>query len=106
MSDFVRSRHVLYHNNGDGSFTDVSGLLLFDKLLGAAFSVSFIDYDNDRDLDIYVVNDKAVNSLGNVLWRIDGDGCLDWCWTDVSSESGADIVVHAMGLATGDYDND
>jgi enediyne biosynthesis protein E4 len=106
MSDFVRSRDVLYHNNGDGTFTDVSGLLLFDKLLGAAFSVSFVDYDNDRDLDIYVVNDKAVNPLGNVLWRNDGEGCLDWCWTDVSAQTGADTVVHSMGLGTGDYDND
>ena len=106
LTDFVRSRDVLYHNNGDGTFTDVSGLLTFDKLLGAGFSVSFADYDNDRDLDIYVVNDKAVNSLGNVLWRNDGEGCYDWCWTDVSAESGADTVLHGMGLATGDYDND
>jgi enediyne biosynthesis protein E4 len=106
LSDFIRSRDVLYHNNGDGTFTDVSGLLAFDKLLGAAFSVSFVDYDNDRDLDIYIVNDKAVNPLGNVLWRNDGEGCQGWCWADVSAESGADTVVHAMGLATGDYDND
>ena len=106
MSDFVRSRDVLYHNNGDGSFTDVSGLLGFNELLGAAFSVSWVDYDDDRDLDIYVVNDKAVNALGNVLWRNDGAGCAAWCFTDVSERAGADAVVHSMGLATGDYDND
>ena len=106
IKNFVRSRDVLYHNNGDGTFTDVSGLLEFDKLLGAGFSVSFVDYDNDRDLDIYVVNDKAVNALGNVLWRNDGAGCQHWCWIDVSAESGTDTVVHSMGLATGDYDND
>ena len=106
ITDFARSRDVLYHNNGDGSFTDVSGLLGFEALLGAGFSVSWVDYDNDRDLDIYVVNDKAVNALGNVLWRNDGPGCAGWCFTDVSARAGADAVAHSMGLATGDYDND
>lgn len=106
LTDFTRSRDVLYQNNGDGTFTDVSGLLTFDKLLGAGFSVSFVDYDNDLDLDLYIVNDKAVNPVGNVLWRNDGDGCHGWCWTDVSDASNTDSVVHGMGLAIGDYDND
>lgn len=106
LNNFLRSRDVLYQNNGDGTFTDVSGLLAFEKLLGAGFSVSFIDYDNDLDLDLYVVNDKAVNPVGNVLWRNDGRGCHGWCWTDVSEQANADAVVHGMGLASGDYDND
>lgn len=106
LTDFSRSRDVLYRNNGDGTFTDVSGLLLFEKLLGAGFSVSFVDYDNDLDLDLYVVNDKAVNPIGNVLWRNDGEGCDAWCWTDVSEVSNTDLIAHGMGLAVGDYDND
>ncbi len=106
LLDFSRSRDALYHNNGDGSFTDVSGLLGFEALLGAGFAVSWLDYDNDRDLDLYVVNDKAVNALGNVLWRNDGAGCGGWCFADVSARSGAGSVVHGMGLASGDYDND
>ena len=106
LLDFSRSRDVLYHNNRDGSFTDVSGLLGFEALLGAGFAVSWLDYDDDRDLDLYVVNDKAVNALGNVLWRNDGTGCGGWCFTNVSARSGADSVAHGMGLATGDYDND
>jgi hypothetical protein len=106
LLDFARSRDVLYHNNGDGTFTDVSGLLGFEALLGAGFAVSWLDYDDDRDLDLYVVNDKAINALGNVLWRNDGAGCGGWCFTNVSARSGADSVVHGMGLATGDYDND
>ena len=106
LGDFSRSRDVLYHSNGNGSFTDVSGLLEFDKLLGSGFAVSWVDYDDDRDLDLYVINDKVINAVGNVLWRNDGAGCAGWCFTDVSSRSGADAVVHGMGLATGDYDND
>ncbi len=106
ISDFARSRDVLYHNNGDGSFTDVSGLLGFEQLLGAGFAVTWADVDDDRDLDLYIVNDKAVNALGNVLWRNDGPGCGGWCFSDASASSGADVVSHGMGLATGDYDND
>jgi len=106
LLDFSRSRDALYHNNGDGSFTDVSGLLGFETLLGAGFAVSWLDYDGDRDLDLYVVNDKAVNAVGNVLWRNDGAGCAGWCFTNASAGAGAGAVVHGMGLATGDYDND
>ncbi len=106
LVDFADSRDVLYRNNGDGTFTDVSELLSYEKRLGAGFSVSFVDYDSDLDLDIYVVNDKAVNPIGNVLWRNDGAGCVEWCWTDVSEETNTDNVVHGMGLAVGDYDND
>ena len=106
LKDYARSRDALYHNNGDGTFTDVSGLLAFERLLGAAFAVSWADYDNDRDLDLYVVNDKVLNAIGNVLWRNDGPGCHGWCFTDVSAASGADAMVHGMGLASGDYDND
>ena len=106
LVDFSRSRDTLYHNNGDGSFTDVSGLLGFELLLGAGFAVSWLDYDNDRDLDLYVVNDKVINAVGNVLWRNDGQGCAGWCFTNVSAQAGADAVAHGMGLATGDYDND
>ncbi len=105
-SDFSQSRDTLYHNNGDGTFTDVSGLLGFEALLGAGFAVSWLDYDDDRDLDLYVVNDKAVNALGNVLWRNDGAGCAGWCFRNVSALAGADTIVHGMGLAVGDYDND
>ena len=106
LSDFSRSRDALYHNNGNGSFTDVSGLLRFERLLGSGFAASWVDYDDDRDLDLYVVNDKVINAVGNVLWRNDGAGCGGWCFTDVSARAGADAVVHGMGLATGDYDND
>ncbi len=115
------ARDTLYHNQGDGSFVDVSYLLEYDLLLGAGFSASFSDYDNDGDADIYVVNDQFKNMLGNILWRNDGPGCvppdgdglsakeehgLNWCWTEASVEAGARTFIHGMGLAVGDYDND
>jgi cytochrome c peroxidase len=95
----------LYHNNGDGTFTDVSDWL-GGGLNGAGFVASFTDYDNDGDLDIYLVNDTFISGIGNKLWRNDGPGCGGWCFTQVAAQAGADSRLFGMGLAVGDYDND
>lgn len=95
----------LYRNNGDGTFEDVTRLLR-SKITGAAFVATFTDYDNDGDLDIYLVNDEFINPVGNGLWRNDGPGCDGWCFTELSAEAGADTRLMGMGLATADYDND
>ncbi len=104
--DFGAQQDRLYHNNGDGSFTDVTGSLDYAWTLGAGFAPTFFDYDGDGDSDIYVVNDKLQNKIGNVLWRNDGAGCGHWCWTNVSAESGADLMINGMGVDASDYDND
>lgn len=98
----------LFHNEGDGGFTDVSDLLPGDKSAGWGFVAGWLDYDNDRDLDLYLVNDvRGTGYLpGNALLRNDGQGCNGWCFTDVSEESGAGVRADGMGLAVGDYDND
>ncbi len=104
--DFNDFQDVLYHNNGDGTFSDVSDLLVYDKLLGAGFTATFVDYDGDVDLDLYIINDEYMNPIGNVLFRNDGSGCGGWCWSDVSAETNADVVLSGMGIAVADYDND
>jgi hypothetical protein len=96
----------LYHNNGDGTFTDVTQSVLGSMYSGAGFVATFVDYDNDGDQDIYLVNDEFINPIGNVLWRNDGSGCDGWCFTNVATEAGADTTVMGMGLATADYDGD
>ncbi|MCO5185199.1 MAG: FG-GAP-like repeat-containing protein [Anaerolineae bacterium] len=93
----------LYHNNGDGTFSDVSHLLSLEQRSKMGFLAGFADYDNDGDADLYVINDRL---LANTLWRNDGAGCGGWCFTDVSVAAGADTRVYGMGLGTGDYDND
>lgn len=95
----------LYHNNGDGTFTEVTHLLN-GGVTGAGFIASFTDYDNDGDLDLYLVNDEFINPIGNKLWRNDGAGCNGWCFTQVAKEAGANSTVFGMGLAAADYDND
>ena len=103
---------ALYRNNGDGTFEDVTQMLgnagIFpSNVLGAGFKPAFLDFDNDGDFDIYVVNDFGAENFPNVLWRNDGpDGSGGWKFTDVSAAAGADAVMYGMGFAAGDYDND
>jgi hypothetical protein len=109
-----QSMDFLYRNNGDGTFTDVTSLLCPNgvgncpQLNGLAFSAGWVDYDNDADLDLYVVNDYiTTHRWPNVLWRNDGsDGAGEWIFTDVSAASGAGVAINSMGLGVGDYDND
>lgn len=100
---FEANRDRLYLNDGSGGFVDVTQSLNGDATLGAGFAATFFDYDGDGDVDLYVVNDKFRNPIGNVLWRNEGAGCGAWCWTNVSLEAGAGAVMHGMGLAVGDY---
>ena len=103
---------ALYHNAGNGTFENVTSLLgdtsaYPSAARGAGFKPAFVDYDNDGDMDIYVVNDFGAANYPNVLWRNDGAGTAgEWLFTDVSRESGTDLSIFGMGLAAGDYDND
>ena len=98
---------AFYLNNGDGTFVNIISNLVYLQTLKPSLAVTFFDYDNDGDQDLYVVVDKL---RGNVLWRNDGpavDGCgPNWCFTDVSVTTNTDTPVHGMGVATGDVDND
>ena len=108
---------ALYHNEGDGAFTSVAGLLgnagdpgadeAIGNLWGAGFQPGWVDVDNDGDPDLYVVNDFGIRVRPNVLWRNDGLGADgSWAFTDISIGSGADVPIYGMGLAVGDYDLD
>ncbi|RMD93953.1 MAG: CRTAC1 family protein [Calditrichaeota bacterium] len=94
---------VLYRNNGDGTFTDVSRSSGIAHEKGYGLGVIFVDYDQDGDQDIYVANDSSPN----FLFRNNGDGTF----TDVALAAG---VSHrgdgreqaGMGVDFGDYDQD
>jgi len=109
---------ALYHNNGDGTFSDMTHLLgatqrpthekgNYGNVWGAGFQPSWVDFDNDGDPDLYVVNDFGEDIQPNVLWRNDGlgpDGA--WRFVDISAQSGADAAMFGMGLAVADYNTD
>ena len=91
----------LYHNNQDGTFTDVSRQAgVDDPEARFGLTVIWTDFDNDGKLDLFVSNDGEAN----YLYRNDGSGKF----SDVGLASGVaaneDGVEQAnMGLAVGDY---
>ena len=91
----------LYMNNGDGTFSDVTGSSGLDNSDGhLSFCSSFFDYDNDGWQDIYIANDKSNNK--NIMYHNNGDGTF----TDTSVSTGTDLGIDAMSTTISDYDND
>ena len=88
-------RDGLYHNNGDGTFTNLARELGIP--LGAGMGVDFSDYDNDGDIDIYVTNLARDFLLTN-----NGDGTFE----DNGEALGITNVTMAWGVNFFDYDND
>ncbi|TCK71772.1 VCBS repeat protein [Acidipila rosea] len=87
---------ALYHNNHDGTFTDVTakaGIATPCYAMGGAVG----DYNNDGWPDIYVTC-----LGGNVLYRNNGDGTF----TDVTKKAGVANGRWSTGAAFGDYDGD
>lgn len=94
---------VLYSNNGDGTFTDVSHQSGVGRVASTGMGMVCADYDNDGDTDVFVVND----ALGNFLLQNDGSGHFE----EVGLVLGlalnfAGIPLGNMGVDCGDYDND
>ncbi len=94
---------VLYHNNGNGTFTDVTKKAGITERWGRGLGVVWSDLDGDGDLDIYAAKD----AVPNALYRNNGDGTF----TDVTLESGTGYSEDGrpesgMGTDAGDYDGD
>ena len=71
---------ILYHNNGDGTFEDVTKKMGIVDLDGRAMGVGAADYDDDGFVDIYVANDHTMN----YLWHNNGGKSF----TDMGTPSG------------------
>ena len=93
----------LFHNNGDGTFTDVSEKAgVADKPGYYGLGAVFADINNDGKIDLLVGND----STPNYLYLNKGDGAFE----DVSYASGFAVngvgqETASMGIAVGDYEN-
>jgi hypothetical protein len=93
----------LFHNNGDGTFTDVSEKAgVADKGGYYGLSSAFVDVNNDGKVDLLVADD----STPNYLYLNKGDGTFE----DVSYASGYALnesgrETASMGIAVGDYRN-
>ncbi len=93
----------LFHNNGDGTFTDVSKESGIAQYPGKAWGVVACDINNDGHMDLFVAND----TVGNFLLLNQGNGRF----TDIGTEAGVAYNAEGsprsgMGVDAADYDGD
>ena len=95
---------LLYRNNGDGTFSDVTAASGIRTDIGMyGLGVATADYDQDGDIDIYVANDATPNQL----YRNRGDGTFEEVAAVSAVAYGVDgIEAGSMGTSFGDYDGD
>jgi len=101
--NYAGTPNQLFHNNGDGTFTDVSRASGIASHVGKGMGVSFADFDGDGFTDVFVAND----SIRNFLFRNKGDGTFE----EVGLQSGVALsddgnAIAGMGADFRDYDND
>jgi hypothetical protein len=101
--NFKGTPNILYKNNGDGTFSDVSLSSHIGRYVGKGMGLAFADYDNDGFTDVFVSNDTSPN----FLMHNNGDGTFK----DVALEQGVAYtangsVVAGMGADFRDLNND
>jgi len=121
------ARCILYHNNGDGTFTDVTARAGVQNSGLWASSAAWFDYDNDGKLDLIIANYVDWSPERNFYCGDRGPGMRSYChpddfhgqpptlyhnngdgtFTDVSKSSGVGLKGgNGLGVVTFDYDND
>lgn len=93
---------LVYHNDGNGHFTEISQIAGLGKP-GKGLGIGLADYDRDGHIDIFVAND----SMPEFLYRNKGDGTFE----DVALSSGVAVdgeghTYAGMGVGFEDYNND
>lgn len=99
LTSGTSNRNRLFRNNADGTFTEKTNWAQVADENKLPFCAAFFDYDNDRWPDIYIANDKLPP---NTLLRNNGNGTF----MDVSVATQSNVVMSAMCVAIGDYNND
>ena len=99
---YIGEPNILYHNNGDGTFTDVSATAGIANQIGRGMGVAIADYDGDGWMDIFVANDNE----RNFLFKNRGGKGFD----EVGVESAVaytddGVPVSSMGVDFRDWDN-
>jgi hypothetical protein len=102
-SVYKGSPAILYHNNGNGTFTDVTSAAGIYQPDGKNLSVAAVDYDDDGWPDLFVAND-GVNAY---LYHNEHNGTF----SEVGLLAGMALtgrgkIMAAMCMSLGDYDND
>lgn len=102
-SNFEATHSVLYRNNGDGTFTDVSAEAGIKQATAKALGVIALDLDDDGLLDIFVASDSVPNLLYRNLGggRFESVGLVSGC-----AVNGAGLAQGSMGVDADDLDGD
>jgi hypothetical protein len=103
IQNFKGSSSKLFHNNRDGTFTDVSEKARIANPRGKGLGVVALDYDNDGRIDVFQANDAAAN----FLYHNNGDGTF----SEVALEAGVAFDPNGnarggMGVDAEDLDGD
>src|SRR5580692_5524546 len=96
----------LFHNKDGKSFEDVTQQVGIKRESGCV-GVTFVDYDHDGDLDLYLTMQPtsartAAEAAHNIMWRNNGNSTF----TDVSAETALGFDATAAGVVTTDFNND
>jgi enediyne biosynthesis protein E4 len=105
---FSPSTSFLYHNNGDGTFTDVTKGTAIAKALGKGLGVVATDINNDGWMDLFVAND----TVQNFLFVNRGPGANGhWNWDEIALQAGVGFSENGrprsgMGVDAADLNGD
>ena len=94
-NSYTGQPNMLFHNNGDGTFTDVSEASGIGKQVGKGMGVVFADYDGDGFTDVFVSND----TYRNFLFHNNGNGTF----REAGMVSGVEVQFRGDALASGVY---
>ncbi|MDQ2773967.1 MAG: CRTAC1 family protein, partial [Acidobacteriota bacterium] len=105
---FRGTANYLYHNNGDGTFTNVTKGTDIEKAIGKGLGVVATDVNNDGRMDLFVANDTVQNWL--FMNRGPGPNGT-WKWEEIALQAGVAFSENGqprsgMGVDAADINND
>lgn len=101
INDKPYDANYLYHNNADGTFTDLADSAGVGLMANDPMSNTVGDFDNDNDLDIFFSNTGFVNSEGKLLVN-NNNGTFN----EMGMQYGVAVTEWSWGSVWLDYDND
>jgi hypothetical protein len=93
----------LYHNNGDGTFTETTEAQGMDELGIQSFQAQWVDFNDDGLLDLHVVRDRLI--YDNYFFEQQPPGSL-LPFIEKGEETGLDIAINCMSTSVADFDCD